>query len=203
MHHNVSIHHLQMLLHASVVDLFSPIQHINEKNDLSKATSYSYVESEIALWRNTALSKRFFFAALNLYWRVTLVWAALISSWPVFLGKLVQLSAVVCSSEIQELMFLWVWLLELDNEVWKPGLWLLMLCVDKQWFPPWALWDSQSSGREWVLVQFPCSFQFAPLFWIPLSMLETSGPYLLRVSHRSVDQKLKINRNIKIILIIW
>lgn len=54
MHHNVSIHHLQMLLHASVVDLFSPVHHINERNDLSKATSYSYVESEIALLRNSA-----------------------------------------------------------------------------------------------------------------------------------------------------
>lgn len=60
MRHNVSIHHLQMLLHASVVDLFSPVQHINERNDLSKATSYSSVESEIALWRNTALSTCFF-----------------------------------------------------------------------------------------------------------------------------------------------
>lgn len=60
MHHNVSIHHLQMLLHASVVDLFSPIQHINERNDLSKATSYAYVESKIALWRNTALIAYFF-----------------------------------------------------------------------------------------------------------------------------------------------
>lgn len=49
-----------MLLHASVVDLFSPIQHINERNDLSKATSYSYVESEIAPWRNTARSTCFF-----------------------------------------------------------------------------------------------------------------------------------------------
>ena len=56
MHPNVFIHHLQMLLHASVVDLFSPVQHINERNDLSKATSYSYVESEIAPWRNTALA---------------------------------------------------------------------------------------------------------------------------------------------------
>ena len=45
-----------MLLHASVVDLFSPVQHINERNDLSKATSYFYMESEIAPWRNPALA---------------------------------------------------------------------------------------------------------------------------------------------------
>lgn len=56
MHHNAPIHHLQVLLHASVVDLFSPVQHINERNDLSKATGYFYMESEMALWRNTALS---------------------------------------------------------------------------------------------------------------------------------------------------
>lgn len=56
MHHNVFIHHLQVLLHASVVDLFSPVQHISERNDLSKATSYFYMESEIAPWRNTALA---------------------------------------------------------------------------------------------------------------------------------------------------
>jgi hypothetical protein len=56
MHPNVPIHHLQMLLHASVLDLFSLVQHINERNDLSKATRYFYMESEIALWRNTALS---------------------------------------------------------------------------------------------------------------------------------------------------
>lgn len=131
MHHNVPIHHLQMLLHASVVDLFSPVQHINERNDLSKATSYFYMESEIALWRNTALSASVFV----LLWAPTTrcLWPGivLVPSWWLFLGNLVQMSTHFDYDS-------WTWEVtfgKCDHEygVWKSGHWPLLLWVNVYW----------------------------------------------------------------------
>lgn len=142
---------------------FLPFSTWNERNDLSKATSYFYMESEIALWRNTALAHVSLYAALNLYWKV-IGWTALISSsGPVFPGELIQGSIVFLTLRYKSSHSCECDHLGLGYGGGNQDL-ALMLCKDI-WtcneVPPWPLLNSYSPGRERVWhawIHFPSFF---------------------------------------------
>lgn len=150
------------------------------------------------------------YVVLNLYWRVTLAGAALTSSWPVFPGEPVQWCIVVCNSQIRELAFLWVWPLGLDYEVWKPGfgLWCCVGAFEKAMrFARELSWTHTLETKGYYMHSAVPTF----LSLCPTRFLELHLPrqrYLLPVPpapalHGSVDQKWKINRNIKVTFTFW
>lgn len=171
-----------MLLHASVVDLFSPVQHINERNDLSKATSYSYVESEIALWRNTALSTCFF-----MLFSTCIGGDFGLGCTDIFLTRVSWVTdpGVHCG--------LWV----SDIRAWAPvgvttriALWGMearavafeAVCglLDKQWFSHELSWThTYQEEKRYYMHEYSSLPSFNLSHFLELPMLETSGHYPL------------------------
>lgn len=130
------------------------------------------------------------------------------SSWLVFPGELVQWSIVVCNTQIPELAFLWAWPFGWDYEVWKLGFgpWCCMWAFEKAMrFPRELSWTHTPETKGYYLHSaVPTFLSVCPTSLTSLSHARNAcslppAPSL----HGSVDQKWKINRNVKIIFAFW